>query len=329
MVPLACRQAENICGEFELSASKSTLLIGGGGYIGTQLAAELVGAGRRVTVLGRKLVPDRTLAPGVAYCQGDFANAQLLATLLDDHQEVIHLAYASVPNTALNDPLADLLQNLTPAIGLFAAAAKRGRKLLLVSSGGTVYGEALAIPITELHPTQPVSPYGVTKLTIESFARMSAVAHGLSLICVRPANAYGVGQRPFTGQGFISTAMASAMRGEPVKLFGREGTVRDYLYIDDLASGIASALEAGQPGETYNLGSGVGLSNRQVLDAMTPLLRGMGVDLVVEQFAARPTDVRVNVLDSRKLSDCSGWQPRVDLADGLQRTADWLKDSYG
>jgi len=305
------------------------LLIGGGGYIGTQLAAELAGAGRRVTVLGRKLAPDRVLAPGVTYCHGDFADAALLGTLLDDHEAVIHLAYASVPSTAFGDPLADLLQNLAPAIGLFAAAARRGRKLLLVSSGGTVYGEALELPITELHPTRPVSPYGLTKLTLEHYARLYSVLHGLSLICVRPANAYGVGQRPFSGQGFIATAMASAMRREPVKLFGREGTIRDYVYIDDLASGIASALESGQPGETYNLGSGIGLSNRQVLDAMTPLLNGMGVKLVVEQLPARATDVKVNILDSRKLRDCSGWQPRVDLAEGLQRTADWLKDNYG
>jgi UDP-glucose 4-epimerase len=264
----------------------------------------------------------------VAYCQGDFANTALLATLLDDHEEVVHLAYASVPNTVISDPLADLVQNLTPAIGLFAASARRGRKLLLVSSGGTVYGEALAIPITELHPTQPVSPYGLTKLTIENFARMCSAVHGLALICVRPANAYGVGQRPFSGQGFISTAMAAAMRGDPVKLFGREGTVRDYLYIDDLARGVARALDFGQPGETYNLGSGVGLSNRQVLEAITPVLHRMGMNLDIEELPARPTDVKVNVLDSNKLRDHTGWQPRVDLTEGLERTARWLKAEY-
>lgn len=311
-----------------MSILKSILLIGGAGYIGTALAAELAGSGHRVTVLGRKALPNRALVPGVAYCQGDFANTALLATLLDDHEEVVHLAYASVPNTVIRDPLADLVQNLTPAIGLFAASARRGRKLLLVSSGGTVYGEALAIPITELHPTQPVSPYGLTKLTIENFARMYSAVHGLALICVRPANAYGVGQRPFSGQGFISTAMAAAMRGDPVKLFGREGTVRDYLYIDDLARGVARALDFGQPGETYNLGSGVGLSNRQVLEAITPVLHRMGMNLDIEELPARPTDVKVNVLDSNKLRDHTGWQPRVDLTEGLERTARWLKAEY-
>lgn len=328
-MPLARQWSENDFGVFKLSLLKSTLVIGGGGYIGTQLAAELVGTGRRVTVLGRKVIYNRTMAAGVTYCQGDFADAGLLAALLDDHQEVVHLAHASVPNTVLDGPLADLLQNLTPAIGLFTSAALRDRKLLLISSGGTVYGEALELPITELHPTRPISPYGVTKLTVENYARMHAVMHGLRLICVRPANAYGVGQRPFSGQGFISTAMASAIRGEPVKLFGREGTVRDYIYIDDLVSGLVSALDFGQPGETYNLGSGIGLSNRQVLDAMTPLLRGMGVEIGVQNLPERPSDVKANVLDSGKLHECSGWQPLVQLEDGLQRTARWLMDSHG
>lgn len=312
-----------------MAERQSTLLIGGAGYIGAQLAAELAATGRRVTVLGRKLVPVRELAPGVSYSQGDFADPKVLDSLLDDHQEVVHLAYASVPNTTFDDPLGELLQNLPPAMGLFMAAARRSRKLLLVSSGGTVYGEALELPITELHPTRPVSYYGLTKLMVENYARIHAVMHGLHLICVRPSNAYGVGQQPFLGQGFISTAIASAMRGQPVKLFGREGTVRDYLYIDDVARGIVSALDFGHPGETYNLGSGVGLSNRQVLDAMMPMLIDKGLELGVEHLSERASDVRANVLDSRKLLECSGWRPRVSLTEGLQRTVAWLSGSHG
>lgn len=312
-----------------MSFPKSTLLIGGGGYVGTRLAAELAGAGRRVTVLGRRAAPDHALASGVTYRQGDFADAALLGDLLDEHNEVAHLAYASSPNTVFDAPLADLMQNLTPAMELFAAAARRNRKLMLVSSGGSVYGQALELPISELHPTRPISPYGVTKLTLENYARLHSTTSGLRLICVRPANAYGVGQLPFLGQGFVSTAMASAMRGDAIKIFGRQGTVRDYLYIDDLASGLASALDFGRPGETYNLGSGMGLSNQNMLDAMKPLLLGMGVELRVEYLPERPYDVKANVLDSRKLHDCSGWRARIGLEEGLRRTADWLRDVCG
>ena len=113
-----------------------------------------------------------------------------------------------MPNTSFDNPLSDLLQNLPPTVQLFSEAADRGVKLVLVSSGGTVYGEAIKLPICETHPTKPISPYGVTKRTLENYAYLYAATHGLKFVCVRPANAYGVGQRAFVGQGFISTAMA-------------------------------------------------------------------------------------------------------------------------
>ena len=175
----------------------SALLIGGGGYIGSHLVPMLKASGRQVTVLGRRAQPAYSLPADVAYVEGDFADKTLLCRLLDIHQEVIHLAYATVPNTSYDDPMIDLRQNLCPAITLFTELAARNGRLLLVSSGGTVYGNALLVPISEGHPTQPISPYGVTKLTLERYANFYAVTRGLQYVCVRPANAYGVGQRPF------------------------------------------------------------------------------------------------------------------------------------
>ena len=312
-----------------MSSRTKTLLIGGAGYLGAYLVPELLKRGRPLTVLGRKAVPEYSLPAEATYVSGDFMDRAMLASLLDSHDEVVHLANASVPKTSSAEPLADLLQNLPSAMQLFAECARRGVKLLLVSSGGSIYGEAFELPITELHPTRPVSPYGVTKLAIESFARLYASSHGLKVICVRPANAYGIGQRPFTGQGFISTAMASAMRGQPVSIFGTTGTVRDYVYISDVATGLASALMHGRIGETYNLGSGVGLSNKDVLDAMSPLLGEMGYALHIQHLPERSSDVKTNVLDARQLMQETGWVPRIPLAEGLRLTADWLRTTHG
>jgi UDP-glucose 4-epimerase len=308
-----------------VNSEHDTLVIGGGGYIGAHLARKLVATGRRVTVLGRRTLPAHTLPQGVAYVSGDFAQLDLINGLLDRHHEVIDLAYASVPNTSFENPLADLLQNLPPMVQLFPAVAARGGMLLLVSSGGTVYGEAIKLPIVESHPTKPISPYGVTKLTVENYAHLYAKTHGLQFICLRPANAYGVGQRPYVGQGFISTAMASAMRGEPVKIFGRIGTVRDYLYVSDLADGIVRALEKGRRLETYNLGSGAGLSNLDVIQAMTPILKRCGWTVHVKHLPERAFDVKANVLDSTKLLSDTGWKPEVDFDEGLHLTCEWLK----
>lgn len=305
--------------------SNNTLVIGGAGYIGAHLVPQLVASGRGVTVLGRSRNLRYVLPAGVDYVVGDFTQHDLITRLLDTHQEVIHLAYATVPNTSFENPLADLLQNLPPTVQLFSEAASRGVKLVLVSSGGTVYGEAVKLPICETHPTEPISPYGVTKLTLENYAYLYAATHGLKYVCVRPANAYGVGQRPFVGQGFIATAMASAMRGMPIKIFGQHGTVRDYLYVSDLASGIVSALVYGHLSETYNLGSGVGLSNTDVIDVFKPLMREIGCDVHVENMPERAFDVRANVLDSTKIQAHTGWEQKVEFNEGLGRTRKWLR----
>jgi UDP-glucose 4-epimerase len=311
-----------------MNRNLNTLVIGGGGFIGAYLVSALLATGRNVTVLGRRTIPGYALEKSAVYINGDFGQRDLIGSLLSEHQEVIHLAYATVPNTSFENPLADLLQNLPPTVQLFSEAADRGVKLVLVSSGGTVYGEAVTLPITEDHATRPISPYGVTKLTLENYARLYAVTHGLQFICVRPANAYGVGQRPFAGQGFIATAIASVMRGQPIRLFGRHRTVRDYLYVSDLAAGIVSALRHGRLSESYNLGSCVGLSNTAIIEGITPLLNALDLEVRVEYLPERPFDVKTNVLDSAKLQIDTGWRQQVGFVDGLRRTCEWLQHDY-
>jgi UDP-glucose 4-epimerase len=306
----------------------NTLVIGGSGYIGSYLVPQFVATGRGVTVLGRSTFPRYELPEGAVYVSGDFSQHDLIINLLASHQEVIHLAYATVPNTSFENPLADLLQNLPATVQLFSEVADRGGKLILVSSGGTVYGEALELPILETHPTKPISPYGVTKLTLENYAHLYAVTHGLQFVCVRPANAFGVGQRPFVGQGFIATAMASAMRGQPIKIFGQSGTIRDYIYVSDLADGIVSVLERGRLSETYNLGSGIGLSNMDVIKAITPLMKEVGKEVRVEHLPERAFDVKANVLDSTKLHEHTGWEPKVKFTDGLSHACQWLQNYH-
>jgi len=305
------------------------LVIGGGGLIGAHLVPKLMQSGRRITVLGRGAIPAHLLPKGVTYISGDFGNHNLIKQLLDDHNEIIHLAYATVPNSSFDNPLADLLQNLPPTVQLFSEVAARGGRLVLVSSGGTVYGEAVSLPISENHPTQPISPYGVTKLTLEKYASLYSVTHGLQVITVRPANAYGEGQRPFLGQGFIATAMASAMQGKSVKIFGEQGTVRDYAYVSDLAEGILAVLDRGRAGETYNIGSGVGRSNRDVLDEIATLMKEIGCAIRIEYEPERVFDVKTNVLDSSKLQQHTGWAQQISFDEGLLHTREWLRGSLG
>jgi UDP-glucose 4-epimerase len=266
------------------------------------------------------------LPVGVTYVAGDFGEANLIRSLLQSHDEVIHLAYATVPNTSFENPLGDLLENLPATVQLFTEVAARGRRLLLLSSGGTVYGEGLDLPITESHQTLPISPYGVTKLTLEKYAYLYHITHGLNVVCVRPSNAFGEGQVPFSGQGFVATAIASGLRGEAVRIFGPQGSVRDYIHVADISEGVICALDRGIPGQTYNLGTGQGRSNLQVVEAIRPLLKEIGCELRTVHEPPRIFDVHENFLDSSKLRMQTGWAQKVGFMEGLLRTRDWLRN---
>lgn len=314
--------------DFNLGASNDAcLVIGGAGFIGKHLVTRLVKEGVRVTVVGRRALVPGSLPPGVAYIAGDFGSLELIRPLIAKHQNIIHLAYATVPNTSFESPLGDLIQNLAPAVQLFQEVAECDRRLVLVSSGGTIYGEAQKIPICEDHPTRPISPYGVTKQTLERYAYLYAATHGLRVTCLRPANPYGEGQLPYAGQGFIATAMMLAMRGQPVQVFGPHGSIRDYLYVGDLVDAIIRVLDAEHSGQTYNVGSGIGRSNLDVLTAIGPLVAELGKKVQVIHQPERVFDVRVNILDSGNLSRRTGWKLGVGFEEGLLRTFDWLKSN--
>ncbi|MFD2786680.1 NAD-dependent epimerase/dehydratase family protein [Hymenobacter rubripertinctus] len=306
--------------------STTTCVIGGAGFIGRAVVAELVARGRQVIVVGRGDSP-QGLPAGVRYLENSVeAGTDVVRIALEAATEVVDLAYATSPGTSFQDPVNDILVNVPETVRLFELAATMShlRKFVWISSGGTVYGRTPAVPISELHQTLPLSPYGITKLALEKYAHMYFETRQLPIVCVRPANAYGQGQRPYSGQGFVATAIASILDGRPLMLFGEQGTVRDYLHVTDMATGIVAALLEGVPGEVYNLGSGEGFTNRQVLDMLTPLAQVSGHSVVVEIKPPRPFDVPANILDCHKLQAATGWQREVSLEQGLAQTWAWF-----
>lgn len=298
-----------------MAASVCTL-IGGGGLIGRHLIPALRAVGREVIVLDRRPCPPGF--PEGEYVVGHYGDEASFSRTLARSDEIVDLAYASQPKTSFDDPIADLLDNVPPTVALFQRAlnSDRLRRILFVSSGGTVYGPVSHCPIAEDAPTQPISPYGITKLAIEKYAFMFHRTSGLPVVVVRPSNAYGPGQVPFTGQGFVATAMGFVLQGKPVPVFG-EGTVRDYIYVTDLALGIAAVLDRGKNGEAYNLGTGIGLSNRDVLEALRPIASAAGFKVEVETLPSRQFDVPVNVLDIAKVANTTGWHPTMSFHEGL------------
>jgi len=293
-------------------------LIGGAGLIGKRLAKKLLELDRSVIVLDRS--PPAAPVDGIEYVVGDYGDESTFSGVIGKCDEIIDLAYASQPKSSFEDPLSDLNQNVAPAVTLFrrVIGSRRIRRIIFISSGGTVYGSVPATPIREDAGTAPISPYGITKLTIEKYAFMFHRTHNLPVIVARPANAYGPGQQPFLGQGLVATAIGCALRGQRLPVYGN--TVRDYVYIDDLAAGIAALLVAGRCGEAYNIGSGVGLSSLEVVARLRALASRNAAKLEIEELPGRSFDVPANVLDISKISAETGWRPRMDFDEGLNLT---------
>lgn len=296
-----------------------TCVIGGGGFIGRYVTETLISTGRDVIVLGRRTERPKGLHVKVKYQSCDYGDRNNLRQHIRDCEEIIDLAYATVPQTSFANPIFDLQANLAPSVALLEEAKELNhlRRLVITSSGGTIYGPAIRLPIIEDDKTAPISPYGITKLTIERYALMFHQLSGLPITIVRPANAYGLGQKPFTGQGFIATAIGRILRREPITVYGESGTIRDYLHVKDIASGILSALENGGLGEIYNLGSGIGRSNREVLEIIQPMAEKKGFAIDIEYSHPRGFDVPANVLSYGKILNHTNWQPKISFESGL------------
>ena len=303
------------------------LVVGGGGFIGSHTVRSLIESGREdILVVGRSERPRFPLPAEVRYLRGDAEDAAFLEPILAECDEVLDLAYATVPKTSFDDPVHDVLVNLPATVTLLKLCSRRSlRRLVLVSSGGTVYGNADYLPIDESHPTNPVSPYGITKLASEKYALLFHRLAGLPVVIARPGNAYGPGQSGDPAQGFVGTAMFAAMNRVPVHLFGERGTTRDYVYVEDVASGLLAALEHGRPGEAYNIGTGVGLDNQDVLDILERTSSPEVAKIEVVREPPRPFDVLKNVLSSARLTDISGWRPEVEAPEGFHRTWHWVQ----
>lgn len=301
---------------------KHVCVIGGGGVIGRYVVKRLLASGRKVTVIGRKKISP--FDDSITYLYNDVNKPDLLFDNLTGIDEVVDLSYSTTPKTSFENPVEDIIDNLEVTVELFARLTKTNvSKVVYVSSGGTIYGQTSTIPIQEDHPTNPISPYGITKLAIEKYGQMYLAINALPIVIVRPGNAYGEGQPPFRGQGFIATAIATILNGEKIKIFGSKGTIRDYIYVDDIASGIIAAIENGEIGECYNIGTGIGKSNIEVIEAIEPLISSLGYKCGIDFLPNRPFDVDVNILDSGKLTSVSGWKPEMDFTTGLSKTIEW------
>ena len=196
------------------------------------------------------------------------------------------------------------------------------RNIVFISSGGTVYGNPLYLPIDEKHPTNPVVSYGITKLAIEKYLQMYERLHGLNAITLRVANPYGERQRIETAQGAVGVFLHHALKGIPIEIWGDGSVTRDYIHVSDVAEAFVQALHYTGEHRVFNVGSGVGTSLTTLISELEDAL---GHTIVRHFSPGRPFDVPVSVLCNNLARSELNWSPAVSMPEGIARTAEWMK----
>ena len=290
-----------------------TLVIGGNGFIGKYVCDLLLSRNKKVVCVGRSVAPQVRCRQHWEYVS---INEVKLENIIKEGVEIIDLAYSTSPSVNSADFLSDLFTNVKFSLDIFNESLKKGvKKIVIVSSGGTVYGNHGNVSIKEYFNQSPVSPYGIVKSTIEQYAFMYFNNYKLPINVVRPSNAYGVEQKTTTGQGFIAAVKRSLMSGKDIQIYGDTGSVRDYIHVKDVASGIINVLEKGVLGEAYNVSTGIGTSNFDIINYFKEYTE---ITNEICFLPKRQFDVQTNILDNKKLYDLSLWKPTVSLRQGIK-----------
>ena len=306
-------------------AAMKCLVLGGAGFIGSHLVERLLQAGHAVRVFD---LQDQSAAghlpPGrdIEWVRGSFLDPQDVAAAVAGCDAAFHLAWTTLPKSSIDDPRADVESNVLGTLRLLEAWCRSGAgKIVFISSGGTVYGAPRSVPITEEHPTHPITSYGITKLAVEKYLELYRVLHGLDYCVLRVANPFGERQRVASGQGAVTAFLHRAHRGEPIEIWGDGRVVRDYLYVGDVADALTRALEYRGERRIINIGSGVGRDLNEIAAAIE---RAIGRAVERRHTPGRTFDVPANVLDIRLARAELGWQPVTPFEVGLKRTLRWL-----
>lgn len=301
------------------------LVLGGNGFIGSHLVDALVARGDEIDVVG--LAPKLynvflTQSQKVQYHQGSISNIQSLTPLLERADVIFHLVSTTIPASSNQNPVADIQDNLVATVQILEVLRHLPKKrLIYISSGGTVYGTPQHIPVSESHPLDPKNSYGIVKVAIEKYLQMYADLYDVSSVVLRLANPYGPRQMKIGVQGFIATVLMSELQNKPITIWGDGKVIRDYIYIDDVVNLLQRVAESSVIG-TFNVGSGEGYSLLNILETAHEITQ-KGTQ--VNYLPSRNFDIPAIVLDIRQVCKTFDWQPEISLNQGMEKHWQWLQ----
>ena len=300
------------------------LVTGGAGFIGSHLVDRLVQEGHEVVVVddlstGKR----RNLNRAAEFYKRDVQGSRLDGVFRRERPVVlIHLAAQMNIRRSVEDPLFDAQVNILGTLNVLDQAVRYGtRKIIFASSGGAIYGEQDVFPAPESHPTRPLSPYGISKLTGEYYLAYHQRVSGIHSVSLRFSNVYGPRQDPYGEAGVVAIFTQKMLAGEQPIINGNGRQTRDFIYMDDVVEAHLAALGKDVQG-IYNVGTAHETSVNELFIKLVDLTKSGCKQLY---GPAKKGEQARSVVDASKLRQELGWEPRVSLDEGLARTVEYFR----
>lgn len=295
------------------------LLTGGAGFIGSHVAEHLLLEGHEVAIVDNFFTGKRENLPkGAVFYEADIRSG--CSTVFEEFRPEAmshHAAQISVRDS-VREPDFDADNNIVGTLRLLRNCVKFGvKRVVFASTGGAIYGEQREYPASEDHPQYPLSPYGVSKLSVERYLYFYLAQYGLNYVALRYANVYGPKQDPHGEAGVVAIFSGNLAAGRTSRINGTGDQTRDYVYVGDVARANGLALNAEVPSDVYNIGTGIETSVNRLYAMMQEI---SGRDLPPVHGPAKSGEQARSSINPAKAARLMNWVPEVNLSSGLKQT---------